>query len=242
MTSSDSIWPKRLPVLSESQLKAREEFMKRWHELLPKKYGVIEKFNHGFPAQLPHKLGSKTLEIGAGLGEHSRYENLARQEYYVQEYREEFCKELRKSFPPARVFCGDIQTTQPWAAETFDRVIAIHVLEHLPNLPAALAEINRILVPGGFFDVVIPCEGGLAYSFARKISAQRFFEREFKQDYTPIIKSEHVNNCDEICLLLDEGFHEVKRKYFPLLIPVMNLNLCIGFRFTKKVKVEIQPS
>ena len=42
--------------------------MKGWHEILEHRYQIIERFNHGWPAKLPHKTGSKTLEIGAGLG------------------------------------------------------------------------------------------------------------------------------------------------------------------------------
>ncbi len=41
--------------------------------------------------------------------------------------------------------------------------------------PSALDEIDRLLADGGFFQVVIPCEGSLAYSMARKISAQALF-------------------------------------------------------------------
>jgi ubiquinone/menaquinone biosynthesis C-methylase UbiE len=43
----------------------------------------------------------------------------------------------------------------------FDRLIAIHVLEHLPNLPRAIDECHRVLKLGGKFAVVIPCDPGL---------------------------------------------------------------------------------
>ena len=226
-----TVWPKTPPILTPEQLKAREGFMKLWHQVLPKKYGLIEKFNQGYVAQLPLKKGSVTLEVGAGLGEHAKYEDLGNQEYYCLEYREEFCKELRKViFPPERVLCGDIQKTQKWDAATFDRIIAIHVLEHLLDLPAALAEISRLLKPGGVFDVVIPTEGGFAYSLARKISAERVFRKNFKMDYGPIIKNEHVSTYHEITEVLFANFRLQTRSFFPSFLPISGLNLCVGMR------------
>lgn len=90
---------------------------------------------------------------------------------------------LRSAFPGARVQAGDCQERLPYDDEYFDRVLAIHVLEHLPNLPAALKEIKRILKPGGVLSVVIPCEGGLAYTLARNISARPHFEKKYQQFY-----------------------------------------------------------
>jgi ubiquinone/menaquinone biosynthesis C-methylase UbiE len=42
----------------------------------------------------------------------------------------------------------DTQTI-PFAAATFDAVVANHMLYHVPDLPKALGEINRVLKPGG---------------------------------------------------------------------------------------------
>jgi SAM-dependent methyltransferase len=204
-----TVWPKTPPKLTPEQLKARE----------------------GYVARLPLKNGSVTLEVGAGLGEHAKYEDLSKQEYYCLEYREEFCKELRKIFLlPERVTCGDIQKTQRWDTATFDRIIAIHVLEHLVDLPAALTEISRLLKPDGVFDVVIPTEGGFAYSLARKISAERVFRKNFKMDYGPIIKNEHVSTYDEIIEVLFSKFRLQTRCFFPGFLPISGLNLCVGMR------------
>lgn len=58
-------WPKRLPELNAEQKHIREEFMTLWHEVLPARYGVIERFNHGYPASRQARSDrSRTLEKG----------------------------------------------------------------------------------------------------------------------------------------------------------------------------------
>ncbi len=44
----------------------------------------------------------------------------------------------------------------PFADQSFDKVICSEVLEHIPNYKGVLAEINRILKPGGIFAVSVP--------------------------------------------------------------------------------------
>lgn len=53
------------------------------------------------------------------------------------------------------VFRGDIQRT-PFADGTFDAALLNEVLEHVPNDAAALAEIRRVLKPGGVLIVFSP--------------------------------------------------------------------------------------
>lgn len=229
-----SKWPKQLPALSEEQLRIRDDFMKYWHEVLPRRYGMIENFNHGYPVRHATKKG-KVLEIGSGLGEHIAYEHLEGTEYYALELRAEMAEMIAKRFPMVKTIVGDCQKTLDFPSHTFDKVIAIHVLEHLPDLPAALKEIHRLLKPDGEFCVVIPCEGGLAYSLARRISAQRIFEKRYKTSYDWCIGSEHINVPKEIKEELDKFFDVERQSYFPLLLPSVNLNLVIGMVLKPKV-------
>jgi SAM-dependent methyltransferase len=118
--------------------------------------------------------------------------------------------------------------TAGWQLD-FDRVLAVHVLEHLRNLPAAVREVHRVCDrKSGLLQVVIPCEGGLAYSLARRISAQRIFEKRYRQPYGWFIEREHVSQPHEILEELAECFTVEHRAFFPLLVPSVQLNLCIG--------------
>ncbi len=47
-------------------------------------------------------------------------------------------------------------TLMPFADDTFDRVIAAEVLEHVPGDQRALHEISRVLRPGGLLAVTVP--------------------------------------------------------------------------------------
>ena len=49
-----------------------------------------------------------------------------------------------RAHPGVNTICADCQTRMPFDDGYFDRILAVHVLEHLPNLPAALDEIYRL--------------------------------------------------------------------------------------------------
>jgi SAM-dependent methyltransferase len=227
-------WPKALPDLTDEQERVRDDFMAYWHEVLPNRYGVIERFNHGWPAKTA-RPGERTLEIGAGLGEHLSVEpSFARSSYVAVELRPEMADAIRSRHPGVEVVTGDCQARLPFPDGSFDRALAIHVLEHLPDLPAALREIHRLLRPGGRLVVVLPCEGGLAYALARRISAQRIFEKRYGMSYRFFIESEHINLPAEIMAELRPLFAVRRRRYFPLVIPLVAPNLVIGLELARR--------
>jgi SAM-dependent methyltransferase len=223
----DNKWPKKSPILTEEQKRIKADFMKYWHEVLPAKYTAIERFNHGFPAK-NRKQGGKTLEIGAGLGEHIKYENLSGVDYYALEILPNMAEVIKKRYPQLKVIVGDCEKELPFEKDYFDKVVAIHVLEHLADLPAALREIQRVLKPTGEFYAVIPCEGGLLHALAREISAKRIFVKRYKMKYDWLIKTEHVNKPREIILELKKKFQITKKTFFPFFLPSVAFNLVIG--------------
>lgn len=235
-------WPKRFPDLTPEQRVISDDFMKAWHEVLPQKYGVVEKFNHGYPVWHAPKEFLRTLEIGAGLGEHLEYENLSpeqRKNYYALELRANMSAVIAKNYPDVQSITGDCQQRLDFEDGFFDRILAVHVLEHLPDLPAAIREAYRLCnKERGVFQVVIPCEGSMAYSLARKISAQRVFEKRYPgQKYQWFIEREHINLPDEIQGELAPYFEMSRRSFFPLKVPFKFCNLCIGLTLRPKAKV-----
>lgn len=231
---STNNWPKILTPLTSEQQLISDDFMKHWHEVLAsrKRYDYIEKFNHGYAVKTKQNNFLHTLEIGAGLGEHLHYETLSEQQkqnYVALELRENMAAKIKEQHPDIISLVGDCQKKLPFADNHFDRILAIHVLEHLPDLPATIREMHRLCNKNtGFFSIVIPCEGGLAYSVARKISAQRIFEKRYKQPYKWFIEREHLNKPNEIFAELNPYFYIEHRSFFPFSIPSIHMNLCVG--------------
>ena len=234
-------WPKILPPLTPEQKQRSDEFMKLWHEVLPRRYGLLERFNHQFPVRHSPPGFVTTLEIGAGLGEHLQYERLTPEQernYYCNEFRPNMAEEIRRRFPRVQTVVGDCQQRLDFADGYFDRVIAVHVLEHLPNLPAAIREAHRLLNPvRGRLLVVIPTEGTPAYSLARRISAQRVWNRRFGGGYEEFYRREHINLPAEILAELDPYFTIAARRFFPLpFLPMIFCNLCIGLALRPRLQ------
>jgi ubiquinone/menaquinone biosynthesis C-methylase UbiE len=232
-----NLFPKVLPSLTEEQKIIKDDFMEHWLKVLRKNYNIVDNFNHKVVIKNKKKDFLTTLEIGAGIGEHLNYEDLTenqKKNYYALEKRENVINILKKEHPDINAVHGDAEKKLPFDDNYFDRIIAIHVLEHLPNLPDTLKESSRVLKKTGLFQIVIPCEGSLAYSIARKISAERIFKKKYKMDYDWYIKSEHINKPNEIFEELSK-FYKIKKKiYFPIPIPFEFCNLCISINLELK--------
>ena len=231
------LFPKKIPKLTSEQKLIKDDFMEHWLKVLRKKYGIVDKFNHNTVVKSMPKNFLKTLEIGAGIGEHLNYEKLndnQKNNYYAMDIRENLLKIISKEHPMVNTILGDCEKKINFENNFFDRVIAIHILEHLPNLPIAINEVSRVLKSSGLFQIVIPCEGSLAYTLARKISAKRIFEKKYKTSYDWYIKSEHVNYPLEIINELMKKFTINKKTYFPIPLSFEFCNLCIAINLQLK--------
>lgn len=237
-----SQWPKVFPPLSPEQQRISDDFMKHWHDVLPNRYGFVDEFNHKYVVKHAPSGFKNTLEIGAGSGEHMNYERLTEEQtknYVAVDIRENMIAELQRKFPAIQSIVGDCQERMDFEDGHFDRILAIHVLEHLPNLPKAVAEMYRLCdKEKGVLSIVIPCEGSMAYTLARRISAQRIFEKRYKQPYKWFIEREHINLPNEIFAEVMEYFEVTSSTFFPLIIPAKFCNLCIGVTFKPKPPVR----
>jgi SAM-dependent methyltransferase len=231
-------WPKHVPPLSPEQQRISDDFMHYWHAQLPSRYGAFARFNHGYVVRNAPPDFSRTLEIGPGLGEHLEHETLTDAQaanYYAVDIRDNMAADIKRRFPRINTVVADCQKRMAFDDGFFDRIIAIHVLEHLPDLPAAIRELHRVCDKArGVLSIVIPCEGSLAYSFARSISAKPMFERRYGQPYDTFIKREHINLPHEIFEEIAPYFVRRQSTYFPLPVPLEFCNLCIGATFAPR--------
>ena len=222
-------WPKERAPLSEEQSAIMEDWINEFlTSVKSARFGWVSRFDHTFPRRSASSE-RRTLEIGAGTGAHVHFEPVG--DYVALEASGQLAAQIPRR-DHLSVVIADCEQRLPWDDDSFDRVLAIHVLEHLYNLPAALEEIARVLRPGGIFSVVIPCEGGRLYSLGRRFTTKRIFEKRYKTPYEWMIRQEHCNTAREVLDELGRHFHVRTRRFFPLRVPTVDLNLVIGLELS----------
>jgi SAM-dependent methyltransferase len=240
-----SKWPKQFPPLSPEDQRICDDFMEHWHDVFPNRYSIADRFSQEYVVKNRPAKFSRTLEIGAGLGEHLHYEKLTEEqerEYVALDMRENMAQRIRQAWPKIQTCVGDCQQRLNYPDGHFDRIIAVHVLEHLPNLPAAIREMYRLCdKKTGTFSIVIPCEGSMAYGLARRISAKPIFEKRYKRPYHIFISREHINLPWEVLGEIEAYFEMTRRTYFPIPAPFEFCNLFIGAIFKPRPVPSPQP-
>ncbi|MGH2753349.1 MAG: class I SAM-dependent methyltransferase [Actinomycetota bacterium] len=105
--------------------------------------------------------GERVLDLGCGAGRHS-FEAARRSAYIVAvDLDDAVLKDvngmLREIGAGGSSAClVGTALRLPFADGSFDRVIASEVLEHIPSDAHAMAEIERVLKPGGTVSVTVP--------------------------------------------------------------------------------------
>ena len=121
----------------------------------------------------------------------------------------------------------------PFGDASFDVVITFYALEHIYPLDAHLAEIRRILKPGGLLVGAIPSEGGLAWGAGRYVTSRRWLLRHTGIDPNRLICWEHPNFADFILNRLEAAFERRVVRFWPLPVPVLDINLVASFVFAR---------
>ena len=117
--------------------------------------------------QFPVEPGERVLDMGCGGGRHAFALFKRGAEVVALDYSHKDLVEVRTMLGAIRVEGEAPEAAQAWTVQgtayglpfpdaTFDRVIAAEVLEHLPADTDAMAELFRVLKPGGLIAVTVP--------------------------------------------------------------------------------------
>lgn len=190
-------------------------FMRRSHQLCERNLG-------------PDAYFPQVLEVGSGGGQHLPFVRHRFDAYHLTDLSTAMLHEARDSYPEALrekvVISKEDAGALSFADASFDRLIATHILEHLPDPHRVLREWDRVVRPGGLISIVLPCDPGLAWRFGRALGPRRHAERSgIEYDYW--MAREHINGIGNLVTLIRYYFANVQATWFPARLPSVDLNL-----------------
>ena len=218
-----------------------------WLDYRQRFAGVYDQANYSSPLQAwvmraghrlaekpfgPEKHFGRVLEIGAGTGEHYAFVRHAVEQYILSDSDPEALAVARRKLPETSPdkLGFELQSAQQLShpEQSFDRVIATHVLEHINQPHLALKEWRRVVKDGGTLTVLIPTDPGIAWRLGRHLGPRRnAIAQGIAYDY--VMAREHVNSCTNLIALLRHYFPSSLEAWWPFPIPSVDLNLFFAF-------------
>jgi ubiquinone/menaquinone biosynthesis C-methylase UbiE len=179
---------------------------------------------------------SRIIEVGAGTGHHLEALHSRPHEYVMTDSSDEMLAISREKFR-AKIAEGWLRVEKQDATRltytdgSFDRLIASHVLEHIPNPVMALEEWNRVVRPGGIISILLPCDPGMLWRVGRAFGPRRNAEkRGIEYDY--LEAAEHVNPIFNLIAFIRYHFESIVERWYPLRLPIPDLNLFYACHIT----------
>ena len=169
---------------------------------------------------------NRILEVGGGTGEHIGYVKHNYDEYILSDLNEHLlAKAKERARDNKKVKFQEINALEiPFEDNSFDRLISMANLEHLPDPHIALREWKRVVKDGGTISIMIPTEGGIAWNLGRYLTTRRYFQKKgLDLDY--IISREHINACYRLVAFIRHYYKHRKDHWWPLGIPTSHINL-----------------
>jgi SAM-dependent methyltransferase len=182
--------------------------------------------------------GKRVLEIGPGDLPHRSFWKMPPGEYALADVNPEMLErsaaKLTADGVPNKTVLMNRAQALPFADGAFDFVVSFYSLEHIYPLAPYLAEVHRVLAPGGRLVGAIPAEGGLAWGLGRFLTTRRWFKKHSSINPDKLICWEHPNFSDLILGQLNAHFSPLHVSYWPLRVPSADVNLVIKFQYLKK--------
>lgn len=165
----------------------------------------------------PDKSFANVLEVGAGSGVHFGFVRHKFDRYVMCDASQKILDsiEVPKEFEQKVETSVVDATALPYEDDSFDRLIATHVLEHIPSPHKVLLEWARVVKPGGVLSLIIPCDPGLLWRLGRKLGPRRAGERAgLPYDY--YMATEHINSVQNLTTIIESLFPVRKTRWWPI--------------------------
>jgi ubiquinone/menaquinone biosynthesis C-methylase UbiE len=202
--------------------------LRRSHSLVERPFGAHEKFG-------------RVIEVGAGSGVHVEYVRHEYDDYVMTDGYDAMLDQMqvaanRARYPDRVIVAKEDAAAISYADSSFDRLIATHVLEHMPRPHEVVMEWARIIKPGGVMSLVLPCDPGLLWRAGRLFGPRsRAHKRGLPYDY--VMALEHINSITNLVAILRHLFQDREETWWPTGIPFSDLNLI----YAANIRIEKRP-
>jgi phosphatidylethanolamine/phosphatidyl-N-methylethanolamine N-methyltransferase len=184
----------------------------------------------------------RVLEVGAGTGEHFPFVRHTFDEYTLTDLDPNTLEVAKKKLAfisnSKTNFEVQVGSELNYPDDSFDRLVATHVLEHIYQPHLALKEWYRVLKHGGVLSILIPTDPGMAWRIGRHFGPRKAaIKQGIAYDY--VMAREHVNSCNNLIAILRHYFPKSKEAWWPFSISSIDLNLFFVFHAViNKQKVD----
>lgn len=193
--------------------------MRASHRLVEKQFDETARFD-------------RVLEIGAGTGEHLPFVRHQFEHYVLTDLDPKTLEVAKKKLAGVREgklsFEVQAGNTLDYPDNAFDRVVAVHVLEHIYQPHLVIKELCRVLRRGGVLSILIPTDPGFAWRLGRRLGPRKnALAQGIAYDY--VMAREHVNSCNNLVAILRHYFPKATESWWPCPIGSIDLNLFFAF-------------
>lgn len=183
----------------------------------------VRKSHRSLEKGVAHVNYPKVLEVGGNIGEHIEFVGKEFESYTLTDYRQ---TGFSSQSDLIKFQVADVHNL-PFKNDSFDRTISTCLLHHLDNPKKALEEMRRVTVHNGLISILVPCDPGLAYRFAKRIGPYRKWRAAGIPNPNFYHYAQHRNHFPGIASIIQEVFEldETTTRYWPFGAKSWNLNL-----------------
>jgi phosphatidylethanolamine/phosphatidyl-N-methylethanolamine N-methyltransferase len=174
---------------------------------------------------------SQVLEVGAGTMAHLPFVRHRFDRYIASDFDQSVLDAVDSRTLPEKVELQKLDGSMlPFADDSLDRLIATHVLEHVPAPHLVIREWVRVLKPGGVLSLILPCDPGLAWRMGRYLGPRKQAEKAgLPYDY--YMAREHINSIYSLHQILSYHFPKREVTWWPCRVPIPDINLIYAGNF-----------